>query len=75
MVCSDPVELLCKLLESALDQRYQLATQYIKAFNLDSEMVMLVVIVVVVVMMVVVVLLVMMVVVVLLVMMVVMGSC
>jgi hypothetical protein len=53
VVCSDPVELLCKLLESALDQRYQLATQYIKAFNLDSEMVMLVVMVVAVVMMIV----------------------
>ena len=67
MVCSDPVELLCKLLESALDQRYQLATQYIKAFNLDSKMVMLVVLMVVVV--------VIMVVLAMLVRMVVMGSC
>ena len=42
MVTSDPVELLCKLLESTFDKRYQLATQYIKAFNLDSTMVSLV---------------------------------
>ena len=50
MVTSDPVELLCKLLESAFDKRYQLAAQYIKAFNLDSTMVKLLMLMVVVVM-------------------------
>ena len=49
MVTSDPVELLCKLLESAFDKRYQLAAQYIKAFNLDSTMVKLLMLMVVVV--------------------------
>ncbi|XP_028406945.1 spatacsin-like [Dendronephthya gigantea] len=39
VVCSDPVEILCKLLESAVDHRFQLASQYIKKFNLDSTMI------------------------------------
>ena len=40
MVSTDSFELLCSLLGSSFDQRYQLATQYIKSFNLDSRKVM-----------------------------------